>query len=185
MLKPKPGRLLISTPIFDDSFFFKSVILLTHHNKNESIGLILNKPSNIYLSKLNKSIKCDNFKVYIGGPVERDSLFYIHTIKNYVPGSIKITKNVSFGGDFNFILELLNTNKITPKQIKFFKGYSGWSQNQLNNEIKNGSWIVNNIDLNDSKYISESNNNLWKNLIKKGEEKYAIWSNMPANPNMN
>ena len=52
MLKAKKGRLLISEPSLSDDIFFKSVILLTHHNADESIGLILNQPTNVSIGEI-------------------------------------------------------------------------------------------------------------------------------------
>ena len=69
MLKAKKGRLLIAEPSLEDSTFFKSVILLTHHENNESMGLILNQATNIKINEIISNISSDNFPIYIGGPV--------------------------------------------------------------------------------------------------------------------
>ena len=74
-------------------------------------------------------------------------------------------------------------NKLTRYQIRFFAGYSGWDHNQLNLEIKDRSWIVNDIDVDTC--MNYSNNQLWTNLIKVKKSNYAIWANMPKDPNMN
>ena len=56
MLNVKKGRLLISEPYLNDPVFFKSVILITHHTNNESIGLVLNRSTKIQLNQIIKII---------------------------------------------------------------------------------------------------------------------------------
>ena len=183
MLKPKVGRLLISEPIFNDSIFLKSVILLTHYNNNESIGLILNHPTKLYLSHLFKNISVD-FQIFLGGPVEKQSLFYIHTLGNIIPKSINITDDIYFGGEFNSILELINSGTISQNEIKFFIGYTGWGKNQLDDEIKNDSWIVKNLT-NKDVCMTKSNEQLWRNYMKGMEDEHAIWAKSPNDPSLN
>ena len=72
---------------------------------------------------------------------------------------------------------------INKKQIRFFAGYSGWEANQLENELKEDSWIVNN-KIKDLSMLY-SNNELWGKIMRRLEKKYAIWSNLPKNPNLN
>ena len=135
MLKAKKGRLLISEPSLSDNEFFKSVILLTHHDQNESIGLILNQPTNININEILQDIPLSNFPVYIGGPVARNSIQFIHTLGEYIPESKRIIKNIYWGGNFESVIKLMQKNKISKEHIRFFAGYSGWETNQLNDEI--------------------------------------------------
>ena len=183
MLKPKVGRLLISEPIFNDSVFLKSVILLTHYSNNESIGLILNHPTKLYLSHLIKNISLD-FQIFLGGPVDNQSLYYIHTLGNIIPKSIKVTDDIYFGGEFNSVLKLINNGNISKNEIKFFVGYTGWGKNQLNSEIENDSWIVKNLASQDI-CMNKSNQQLWRNFIVEMGDKYSLWSNLPKDPSLN
>tara|TARA_B100001971_G_C18212834_1_gene551855 strand:- start:95 stop:436 length:342 start_codon:yes stop_codon:yes gene_type:complete len=74
MLKPKKGRFLISVPSMEDPNFFRSVILLAVHNEQESVGFVLNQPTKIKIHHLIKNFPKSDFPIYIGGPVERNSL---------------------------------------------------------------------------------------------------------------
>jgi putative transcriptional regulator len=80
-------------------------------------------------------------------------------------------------------LELITENKISKNQIRFFAGYSGWGEDQLNNEIRENGWIIHesNVDL----CMHYSTEKLWSDLIKTKNEKYAIWANLPKNPSLN
>ena len=170
MLKPKEGRLLIADPSLNDSIFFKSVILLTHHDNNESIGIILNKPTEIELHQVIKNIPKSTLKLYIGGPVKKDSLYFIHTLGKDIPGSKKITNDIYWGGDIKTIIDLVKKKKISNKDIRFFIGYSGWQAEQLNSEIREKSWIV---DERKNEYWNQyKSKDIWRELIKTQDTKH-------------
>ena len=135
MLKAKKGRLLISEPSLVDPKFFKSVILLTHHNDEESIGLVLNQPTTINLNEIISNFPLSDFPVYIGGPVGKNAIQFIHSLGKKIPNSRKIINDVYWGGDFEVVLKLMSENKISKNNIRFFAGYSGWGIEQLNNDI--------------------------------------------------
>tara|TARA_B100001758_G_C18416790_1_gene620769 strand:+ start:735 stop:1286 length:552 start_codon:yes stop_codon:yes gene_type:complete len=183
MLIIKQGQLLISEPSLNDPAFFKSVVLLTHHNKEESIGLVLNNATKILLNEIFNNIPQGDFPVYIGGPVANDSIHFIHTLGQMIPGSIKITHDLYFGGEFKKIIELMSKNKISKREIRFFSGYSGWNTKQLEKEIKNNDWIIQKY--NKKICMKYSSKELWSMLIRTKKSKYAIWANMPKDPSMN
>ena len=183
MLNVKKGCLLISEPLLNDPVFFKSVILITHHTNNESIGLVLNQSTKVQLNQIINDIPLNDFPVYIGGPVERNSIQFIHTLGSIVPNSQKITKGLYWGGVFEEIVQLMVKNKISKNQIRFFAGYSGWGSDQLKNEIKDNSWITHNVDV--EICMKYSNEKLWSDLIKTKSKKHALWVNIPKDPSMN
>ena len=183
MLNVKKGRLLISEPSLSEPTFFKSVILITHHTPDESIGLVLNQGTKINLHEILNDIPLSDFPVYIGGPVEKNAIQFIHTLGDVISNTQEIAKGLYWGGDFNEILKLMAEKKISKKQIRFFAGYSGWGEDQLNNEIRENGWITHETNINlCMKYSTEK---LWSDLIKTKNQKYAIWANMPKNPSLN
>ena len=182
-LKLNKGKLLVAEPsILNDSSFNRSVILLTEHNDEGSVGFIINKPSKYTITDLIPEIK-SNHRIYNGGPVSEDNLYFIHRIPNLIPNSIAIDDDIYWAGDFEKVQSLLESNTISENDIRFFLGYTGWSNKQLTDEIKETSWIV---KKNDYKNISTVvANSFWRNeLIKAGGE-YQIWANAPEDPNMN
>lgn len=183
MFNVKKGQLLISEPSLSDPVFFKSVILITHHCSDESIGLVLNEATKIKLHQILDKVTLLDLPVYIGGPVERNSIHFIHTLGDKIPNSKHITKGLYWGGDFEEVLQLMKENKISKNQIRFFAGYAGWSENQLNNEIKENSWITH--EFNRKICMEYSNKILWSKLIKTKSQKHAIWTNMPKDPRLN
>jgi|TARA_B110000263_G_scaffold7546_1_gene6439 putative transcriptional regulator len=177
------GSLLIAHPTMLDDTFFKGLILITHHNYEESIGIVINKPSKIKLHEIINDIPVSNFPVYIGGPVAKNSIHYIHNIGKKIPGAIKIINGLYFGGDFNIVKNLIKTKEISKNNIRFFAGYSGWEPNQLEDEIKENSWIIKKATK--ELCLQYSNENLWGQILRKMDKKYAIWSNLPENPSLN
>lgn len=182
--KPNKGNLLIAEPsIIGDISFNRSVVLLADHTEEGSIGFILNKPFDFGVKDLVPEIEID-FKVYNGGPVEQDNLYFIHKIPELIPNSIEISLGIYWGGDFSEIIDLINKKTITDKDIRFFLGYSGWDENQLEFELESNSWvIVENIYKNE--IISKEDVSFWKEKMLELGGKYSIWSNAPENPSNN
>ena len=77
-------------------------------------------------------------------PVENNTLHFIHTLGQQIPDTKKIEKGIYWGGDFDTVKKLIIEKKISVNDIRFFIGYSGWSKNQLINEINNNNWIIHN-----------------------------------------
>lgn len=182
-LKPAKGRLLLSEPFMGDFFFGRSVVLLTEHNEEGSFGLILNKPAETTFMQLIKEAPDFHAPIYYGGPVETDSLFYIHNLGNEVDGAVKIINNLWWGGDFDIIREKMKLNMIKPNQIRFFMGYSGWGASQLDSEIKRNSWIITNVP--NINLLHSNPQNLWKIILSRMGKKYSYWTKFPVDPTAN
>ena len=183
-MKPKKGDLLIAEPsIIGDTSFNRSVILLADYSTEGSVGFILNKPLDYTLRDLVPNTE-SGFKVYNGGPVEQDNLYFIHNVPELVPQSIEISLGIYWGGDFDVALEHINSGEITASDIRFFLGYSGWEPNQLEKELSSNAWIVTeNIYKKD--IIKKDGISFWKEKMLEFGGDYSIWSNAPENPNYN
>ncbi len=184
LIKPKKGDLLIAEPsIIGDLSFNRSIVLLTDHSNKGSIGFILNKPLEYTISDLVPEIDAP-FKVYNGGPVEQDNLYFIHKIPNLIPNSIEISLGIYWGGDFTKVARLITEKKINEKDIKFFLGYSGWDINQLESELKTQSWVVTK-NIYKKEIIEKDYEFFWKEKMLELGGNYSIWSNAPENPTYN
>ena len=175
---PKKGHLLIAEPsTLGDVSFNRSVVLLAEHNDEGSIGFILNKPLNYTINDLLPEIEA-SFKIYNGGPVEQDNLYFIHNIPEIIPNSVEISNGIYWGGDFETTKHLINTGEINKNNIRFFLGYSGWSVNQLEMEMQENAWIVSENSLK-KKLLSKSSNQFWKEKIIEQGGEYVLFSNAP------
>ncbi|MCF8714659.1 YqgE/AlgH family protein [Joostella atrarenae] len=183
-LTPKKGHLLIAEPsIIGDVAFNRSVVLLAEHNDEGSIGFILNKPLEFRLNELVPEIT-ESLKVYNGGPVEQDNLYFIHKIPHLISNSIEISNGIYWGGDFETIIDLINQGDIKDSDIKFFLGYSGWDIMQLDKELTSNSWVVSE-NKHKSNIIKKAPRYFWKEKMLELGGDYLIWSNAPENPVLN
>lgn len=166
-----------------DLSFNRSVILLADHNESGSVGFIINKPLKYTIQDLIPEINAD-FKIYNGGPVEQDNLYFIHNIPELIPNSIEISDGIYWGGEYESTKDLINCGKINKDNIRFFLGYTGWEVDQLETEMEESSWIIakNNYE---NKIIGKATSHFWQKQIKELGGDYLIWSNTPENPALN
>lgn len=183
-ITPKKGNLLVAEPtIIGDVSFNRSIILLADHSSEGSIGFILNKPLDYTINDLVPEVETP-FKVYNGGPVEQDNLYFIHKIPHLIPNSIEISLGIFWGGDFSNVAELIAKEIIGENDIKFFLGYSGWDADQLEKELKTNSWLVTE-NIYKNQIIGKNYESFWKEKMLEFGDNYSIWSNAPENPNFN
>ncbi len=176
-LKPETGRVIISEPLSADGFFGRSVILLNEHNKNGTVGFILNKPSKLTVGQFFDNYRKYNIPVYIGGPVATNTLHFIHQSKGMISDSVKIGKDLYWGGDINALPGLIESQQIFIKDVKFFIGYSGWDLEQLEKEIEKNYWIVSSLDT--KIILSDKVKDYWAGAVKKAGDEYKFWLNIP------
>ncbi len=181
-IKPKQGLVLISEPFAPDNIFSRSIILLAEHNENGTVGFILNKPFNRKISDFSSEFGNFDMKVSFGGPVGDKHIYYIHTYGKKIPGSIHIKDNLYWGGEFNVIQTLSESGQLDEHKIRFFVGYSGWTKEQLVNEIKKDYWLVSDIDI---KTIMQNDKKIWNKTVSELDKPYKIWQYFPENPSLN
>ena len=182
-LRPAKGRLLLSEPFMGDYYFGRSVILLAEHNDEGSFGVIMNKPVTARFNEVLKDFPEFDVPVYLGGPVETDSLFYVHTLGDNLEGATEIYDGLYWGGDIEALKEMILIKKVQPKDIRFFVGYSGWGVKQLETELKRNSWVVTKASR--AAIMAMDPMNMWEGLLDKMGEEYKYWSKFPIDPNMN
>ncbi|MFD2594969.1 YqgE/AlgH family protein [Sphingobacterium griseoflavum] len=182
---PTKGSLLLAEPFMLDSNFDRSVILLCeHHPENGTMGLVLNSRSTLLLSDIFPDAAGDEFALYIGGPVQVDSLFFIHTAGEKIAGSWPLIDGIYFGGDINQALALIADNLLQPEHIKFFLGYAGWNIGQLDQEIAQNSWLVHNKFPAELLFVKDGED-LWKQALINLGPKFAHVANFPKTPDLN
>ncbi|NJN77880.1 MAG: YqgE/AlgH family protein [Saprospiraceae bacterium] len=165
-MKIVAGKLLVSEPFMLDPNFKRSVILICdHHEEDGTIGFVLNKTINMKINDLLATFPTFDANVYYGGPVQTDTIHYIHTLGDLLPNSVEIMEGVWFGGDFDELKNLANLELLEAKDIRFFVGYTGWSAGQLHNEIITKSWFLAEGDFNyvfNHKYLKT----MWTDVLQ-------------------
>ncbi len=182
-LRPAKGRLLLSEPLMGDFYFGRSVVLLAEHNDEGSFGLVLNKPVDQSFNKVVMDFPDFDGPLFIGGPVETDSLFFIHTIGDIIEGALEIGSGLYWGGDIDIVKEMILLKSISQNDIRFSVGYSGWSPEQLQGELKRNSWLVSkNVNKN---ILKIAPNDMWEKLLQPMGDEYSHWPKFPSDPGLN
>ena len=178
---PQKGKVLISQPFMSDGCFKRSVVLLTEYSESGAIGFVLNKWLQVTIGTVMADFPAEESVLSIGGPVAANTLHYLHTFDN-IPDAIEVVNGIYWGGNIDVIRKLLSVSIMKPDDIRFFLGYSGWSDGQLDNELKNDSWLVG--DIRPAQIIHPSYD-LWQESVRNMGEKYQLWTTFPENPGHN
>lgn len=179
------GTLLISDPFLKDPNFIRSVILICDYRQEGAFGFVINKVFEYDLGELIEGAEDIRFPVYEGGPVQKDTLHFLHRSPQLIPGGQEVTQGIYWGGDFAEVLKLLREDRIGKHDIRFFLGYSGWDEGQLEGEIKEKSWITRNTDPGLVFAEDEAITALWKTALKELGGEYQQMTNYPIDPQLN
>ncbi len=184
IIEPAKGDLLISEPYLPDPNFERTVILICEHDENGSIGFVLNRTANVKLADVMEDVGDFDAELLIGGPVQQDTLHFIHRSDLLTEKANELMSSVYWGGNYDDVLTQINMKSLSKGDIRFFIGYSGWSPGQLMDELKVKSWIVlKNVT---SEMIFDwDNQDLWKACLNSMGGKFKLISNYPKDPRLN
>ncbi len=177
------GRILISEPFLSDNYFRRSIVYLTEHNEEGSLGFVLNKPLELSINEIVDDFPKSDFSISIGGPVSSNTVHYLHTLGERIPESVEVGDGIFWGGDFDLIKEMIAGGKVRPFEIRFFLGYAGWSSTQLKGEMKEHAWLVGKIS---PRMIMQGvGSEFWSDTLARYNNKYRAWANFPEDPGLN
>jgi putative transcriptional regulator len=182
-VKPGIGKILISEPFLADPYFKRTIVLLCEHNEQGSFGFILNKYVPLKIEDLLDGFPKFSTRITIGGPVQSTNMYYIHTHGDKINGSLHIKDNVYMGGDFDQMEKLVKSGKILSDSIRFFIGYSGWDEGQLDQELEEKSWFV--TDISPNQIMDTKEDNLWEAILKNMGDDYELLTRFPEDPSLN
>jgi putative transcriptional regulator len=140
------GQLLLASPHIGDERFEKSVILMCHHDSSSAMGLIINKrTSSLNLADLYEKLDigaprfCAGNPVHIGGPVDSNRGFVLHSQDHMLPDSIQVTHDIGLTASIDILRDI--TEGIGPTQSIVSLGCAGWGAGQLDQEISENVWL--------------------------------------------
>ena len=180
---PSKGSLLLAEPFMHDPNFKRTVVFLCEKQTDGLVGFILNRPMPLMLNEAVEDLGDFDAPLYYGGPVQPDTLHFIHNIGNKLEGSIEIIPGLFWGGDFETLKVLIKKNEVAPEDFRFFLGYSGWDITQFDDEMEEKSWIVHQGTA--SHIFEFEPDNLWKDVLKEMGGQYAMMMNFPEDPSLN
>ncbi len=183
MTEPAAGVLLIADPFLKDPNFMRTVVLLTEHRTDGSIGFVINRQYENTLDELLPEVEGFKLPVYYGGPVQMNTIHFLHRYPLEIPGGVEVMKGIYWGGDFDAVLNLINSGEIDAGRIRFFIGYSGWSQGQLTTEMGEKTWLT--TEATRQLIFHNQAEEIWKDSLKHMGGDYEMMINFPIDPQLN
>lgn len=166
------GKILISMPSFDETDVFrKAIIYICEHNEFGAMGIIVNRE----IDTVNFSDLLDNMKIksptsdkappiFFGGPVDIEKGMVLHPIEEFESeGTVQITDHLALTGTIDIVKKL--AAGLGPAKNVFALGYSGWGENQLEEEIKNNTWLI--VDSDDDLLFHLDPKDKWEKALNK------------------
>lgn len=183
MIEQAPGVLLIADPFLKDPNFMRTVVFLTEHQEEGSVGFVLNRQYENTLEELIPEIEGHKLPVYYGGPVQLNTIHFLHSYPNKIEGGIEVMKGIFWGGDFDSVVELINSGKADSSKIRFFIGYSGWGTGQLQSEMEEKTWLT--VKATKDIVFHSKAEEVWKDSLKHLGGDYEMMVNFPIDPQLN
>lgn len=181
-----PGSILVATPRLLDRNFRRSVILVCDHDEHGSLGLILNRPLEIPLSEVLSTLAPEDGGsrwIHLGGPVETGRLLAVRRGRMGGEPVVELTGGLNFPKDLECTVDLLKNGSVDSRDYFFFLGYAGWGSSQLVEEMKEGSWVVSEGDAN--LLFENKASEMWSTALRRLGGGYALWAEMPLDPDLN
>jgi putative transcriptional regulator len=138
----KPGLLIKSTALLAKSYFADAVIVLAEFNEKGALGFVINRSFERTLNQLEEFKEALPFPIYEGGPVDQEHLYFVHQRPDIIEQGVAVDNGIYLGGNFKQAVKAINNRTITTADLKLFVGYCGWNTGELEAEIEEGSWTV-------------------------------------------
>ncbi len=171
------GSLLLAHPAMRDPNFRRTVILMSEHNGDGAMGIVLNRPLGKRLGELNGEFALGplaGVPIYRGGPVHPEQLL------------LAAWETREDGFRLHFGIEPAKAGQLLSEPgvvVRAFLGYSGWTGGQLENELKHNTWVVANIpgDL----LEGAQDNTLWREILAREGDEWRLLAGEPEDPGRN
>ena len=171
------GSLLLAHPAMRDPNFRRSVILMSAHNAEGAMGVVLNRPLGKRLGQLSGDFALGplaGVPLFTGGPVQTEQL--VLAAWQVQPDGFRL----HFGIEPDKALQLLAEE---GTQVRGFLGYSGWSAGQLENEMKHRTWIV--ADVPEDLLTHTQDETLWRTVLGREGAEWRLLADEPDDPTLN
>ncbi len=183
MISPATGILLIADPFLKDPHFARTVVFICEHQQEGSFGFVLNKQYELTLDELITNFEGYPVPVFYGGPVQVDTIHFLHQYPDLIPGGQEVQEGIYWGGDFETVTRLVKDHLLDFNKIRFFLGYSGWSEGQLNDELNEKTWLT--VTANQHLVFHPFPDEIWKDSLKHLGGDYEMMINFPLDPQLN
>jgi putative transcriptional regulator len=138
------GKFLIAQPQAGGPYFYESVVLLLDYEPEGAVGLIVNRPTDIELTRLLPDIEAlqgRSDRAFFGGPVERERMMVLYRAGEAPPDARQIVGEIYASGSFGTLRQAIESGT-PPSRLRAYVGYAGWGMGQLQGEVARGDWLI-------------------------------------------
>jgi putative transcriptional regulator len=135
------GMLLVASPSLSDPNFHQTVLLIVEHGRGGTVGLILNRPTDVLVSEALPDftvLKRSHHRLFAGGPVQRRQLVLLFRLTQILPDTRQVADGIYVGTPR--VLERMMTQPRPTETFRAFSGFAGWAPGQLEQEMLEGAW---------------------------------------------
>ncbi len=175
------GKLLVASPALTDPNFERTVVLLTEHNDEGAMGIVLNRPSDTAVGSVVPELDeiAHGEPVYVGGPVQPEALVLVAEFTDTQAAAWIVVADVGLASaDVD-----LDDLAASVRRGRVYAGYSGWGEGQLEAEMEAESWIVE-APL-PAELFPDDPATLWSDVLERKGGQYSLIARMPADPTLN
>ncbi len=185
-MMPQAGRLLVASPVLLDPNFRRAVVLLLDHDEEGTLGLVLNRPSEIAIEAVLPAWSgraTGSAVLFQGGPVGDDSALGL----GMLPGAYDGPEPLGFRrlvGPLGLVdLDVDASVAAELTAVRLFAGYAGWGPEQLHAELAEGAWYV--VDGHPTDAFTAEPDTLWRAVMRRQRTALALLSNASDDPELN
>ena len=182
------GHFLIAGKQLRDPSFHRAVVLMVEHNESGSMGLVVNRPSNVSVARALSDpldLAESDHLVYVGGPVEPSALFVLHSAGEFEEGTSDVIPGIYVGSSPDVFEQVIEQVAGGNNDLAFrvFSGCAGWAPGQLDGELDRGDWHL--LPAVAAQVIPPDPYKLWDELVAQVHETNRTIPPTPGNPEWN
>ncbi len=170
---PSKGKFLVASRNLRDPTFSETVVLLTEYNRHGALGLIINRPTEVKLSKVLPEVKGLEARpdiLYIGGPVAQRQMSLLIRSTSQPEGAHRVLKNIYVSSSLT-VLQRMIDDDAKGERFRAYAGYAGWAPGQLDRELSRGGWHVLQADA--ETVFDKKPSEIWPELIRRGSAQWV------------
>jgi putative transcriptional regulator len=176
------AQLLVASPQLADPNFARTVVLITEHNDEGAMGIVLNRPATTTVTEAAPELErlvLPGDDVFVGGPVQPSSVIVLAEWDTPGEVAVPVFDGIGFVGAESDPEELART----VDRARVFAGFAGWGPGQLETELERDDWILEPALPGD--VFTEAPEDLWSEVLDRKGGEYALVARMPLDPSLN
>ena len=182
------GQFLVAGKQMRDPNFYRSVVLMVEYGESGSMGLVVNRPSNVSVARAlseHFDLPESDQLVYVGGPVEPAALFVLHSAGEFETEESDVVPGIYVGSSpdvFERVIEQV-VGGSDDLEFRVFAGCAGWGPGQLEGELEHGDWHI--LPAVAPEILPGDPYTLWDELVERIHETNRTIPPTPGNPEWN